>query len=118
MTPAAGHDQFDSGHVYGAIDAPPQFTSALLSIGTSAPATSATVPEPQVTVLTSPGAGSLASSLATALEQMAIRDGSRRLGAELAARPRTESAQPTPNHRDPVTDFHPPWGKCGVVGCE
>jgi ABC-type polysaccharide/polyol phosphate export permease len=98
MSPAAAKDAFDSGRVYGGIDVPRDFSSSLQAIiATPARAAAATgVRHPQVTLLTNPGAGSLASSLATGVEQQALRVSSQKVGADLKAQLRATGAQPTP----------------------
>ncbi|MFC1430775.1 YhgE/Pip domain-containing protein [Streptacidiphilus sp. N1-3] len=94
MTPAQAQDAFDSGRLYGAISVPANFTAALTSI-TAPPGTAGTTARPQVTLLTNPGAGSLASSLATGVEQQALRAASQRIGADLSARQRATGTQPS-----------------------
>ena len=106
LTPAAAQDAFDSGHLYGAISVPADFTASLESI--IAPAgTAATTQQPQVTLLTNPGAGSLASSLATGVEQQALRAASASIGSQLTARLKATGTQPTTAQTmllaDPIT---------------
>ncbi|MHA6764616.1 DUF3533 domain-containing protein [Streptacidiphilus sp. PAMC 29251] len=94
MTPAQAQDAFDSGHLYGAISVPADFTAALTSI--TAPAgTASTTSRPQVTLLTNPGAGSLASSLSTAVEQQAVRASSKQIGAQLTAKLHAAGGRPS-----------------------
>ena len=106
LTPAQAQDAFDSGHLYGAISVPADFTASLESI--IAPAGAATTTrQPQVTLLTNPGAGSLASSLATGAEQQALRAASAQIGTELGARLRASGAEPSTAQTmllaDPIT---------------
>ncbi|MFC1417998.1 YhgE/Pip domain-containing protein [Streptacidiphilus cavernicola] len=94
MSPAQAKDAFDSGRLYGAISVPVGFTASLESI--IAPAGSPVLAKPpQVTLLTNPGAGSLASSLATGVEQQALRAASAQIGAQLDTRLRATGAQPS-----------------------
>lgn len=102
LSPPAAKDRLDSGRIHGAVVVPAGFTAALTAIvrpGT-APRDAG---QPYVTLLTDPGAGSLASSLATGAEQRAVKAASRVLGARLAR----QVASPTVTQRmlpaDPVT---------------
>ncbi|WP_424638013.1 DUF3533 domain-containing protein [Embleya sp. AB8] len=67
-----------SGKLYGAILVPPDFTATVAALGT--PTAGA---RPTIAVLTNPGVGSLASSLATSIAQQAVRGASLQLGATL-----------------------------------
>ncbi len=111
LTPAEAQDSFDSGRLYGAVSVPPDFTASLESI--IAPAGAATgTRQPQVTLLTNPGAGSLASSLANAVEQQALRAASARIGAQLSARLRASDTEPSTAQAmllaDPITSTSAP----------
>lgn len=121
LTPAGAQDALDSGKVYGAIEVPPGFTASLTAI-ISPPAASgsgsAAVPRPYVRLLTNPGAGSLASSLAAGVEQKAQRAASRQLGADLAGQLRSTGAQPSTAQRmllaDPVSSVTVPGHPIGA----
>ncbi|WP_307795647.1 YhgE/Pip domain-containing protein [Actinacidiphila acididurans] len=117
LTPAAAKDRFDSGRVYGAIVVPPGFTASLTAI-VAPPGGTAPARQPYVTLLTNPGAGSLASSLASTAEQQALRAGSRRLGAQLTARLAATGARPTTTQHmllaDPVTSVTAPGHPIGA----
>jgi len=111
LTPAQAQDMFDSGRLYGAIAVPARFTAALTSI--IAPAAEVTsTQQPQVTLLTNPGAGSLASSLATGVEQVALRAASQSVGATLERQLRATGATPTAAQTmllaDPITTVTQP----------
>ncbi|MFJ2111593.1 MULTISPECIES: DUF3533 domain-containing protein [unclassified Streptomyces] len=107
MTPAQARDAFDSGRLYGAIEVPEGFTDALTSIVAPTPAGSPKAAQPHVVLLTNPGAGSLASSLAIGIEQQALRTASLRIGADLAAQARRAGTTPTTAQSmllaDPIT---------------
>jgi uncharacterized phage infection (PIP) family protein YhgE len=106
LTPAQAQDAFDSGHIYGAISVPTGFTASLTSIIAPPAAVTSTRP-PQVTLLTNPGAGSLASSLATGVEQTALRAASTAVGADLERQLRATGATPSAAQAmllaDPIT---------------
>lgn len=112
LSPAAAKDSFDSGHLYGAIEVPAGFTAALTSIAGPQQTASTAVARPQVILLTNPGAGSLASSLATGIEQKALRAASQRIGADLTAQLRAAGTEPTTAQRmllgDPITSTTAP----------
>lgn len=113
MTPTAAKDAFDSGRIYGAIEVPDGFTSSLTAIISPRPAAATTaVPRPYVRLLTNPGAGSLASSLANGVEQKALHAASRRMGASLAGQLRGTGAEPSTAQRmllgDPISSVTAP----------
>ena len=111
LTPAQAQDEFDSGHIYGAISVPSDFTSSLTSIIAPASAVTSTR-QPRVTLLTNPGAGSLASSLANGIEQNALRAASAGIGADLERQLRATGAAPSAAQTmllaDPVTSVSLP----------
>ncbi len=111
LTPAQAQDSFDSGHIYGAISVPANFTASLTSVIAPAAAVTSTQ-QPQVTLLTNPGAGSLASSLATNIEQAALTAASQGIGADLERQLRATGATPTATQAmllaDPITTVTAP----------
>ncbi|WP_236710687.1 DUF3533 domain-containing protein [Streptomyces sp. 150FB] len=116
LSPAEAKDRFDSGRLYGAVVVPPDFTASLDAIirpGTPA----ANIRQPHVTLLTNQGAGSLAASLATTAEQVAVPAASRRIGAGLLARLTSTGARPTTSQRmlleNPVTTTTAPGHTIG-----
>lgn len=117
LDPAAAKDRFGSGRIYGAVVVPAGFTTALTAIVSpgSAPAN---VRRPYVTLLTNPGAGSFASSLATAAELRAVKAGSAALGARLAPQVRAPTVAQRMLLADPVTTAtavgHPIGSRTGL----
>jgi hypothetical protein len=112
-------DAFTSDDIYGAIEVPRGFTASLRSIATrGAMPARHPVPGPQVTLLTNPGAGSLASALATAIETKAVRSASGSIGAGLDARLRATGATPTEAQvillADPIASTTRPGHPIGV----
>ncbi|MYS82729.1 DUF3533 domain-containing protein [Embleya scabrispora] len=95
MDEASARQEMASGKLYGAIVVPAGFTASVAALGAPAPAAPAAPTRPTVTVLTNPGAGSLASSLATAIAQQALHAASLQLGAALTGAPPTGSGQVT-----------------------
>jgi uncharacterized phage infection (PIP) family protein YhgE len=106
LTPAQAQDSFDSGHLYGAISVPANFTASLEGVIAPAGSAAATA-QPQVTLLTNPGAGSLASGLATGVEQQALRAASTSIGSQLSTRLRASGTEPSTAQTmllaDPIT---------------
>jgi len=111
LTPAQAQDSFDSGHIYGAISVPAGFTASLTSI-IAPPADATSTRRPQVTLLTNPGAGSLASSLANGIEQQALAVASTDIGAGLERQLRATGATPSAPQSmllaDPITTVSVP----------
>ncbi|MEU9367055.1 DUF3533 domain-containing protein [Streptomyces avermitilis] len=71
-------DQLSSGKVYGALVIPADFTASVASLTTGrAPK------KPTLTVLTSPGVGSLGSSLSSQIAQSTAHQASREIGRQL-----------------------------------
>ncbi|MDX6312800.1 MAG: hypothetical protein QOF44_2264 [Streptomyces sp.] len=93
MSPGAARDAFASDRIYGAIEVPAGFTSSLQNITATKPSAGAS--RPQVTLLTNPGAGSLASSLASTVEQQALHTASQRIGSDLSQQMRSSGTQPS-----------------------
>ncbi|MET7303614.1 DUF3533 domain-containing protein [Embleya sp. NPDC005575] len=89
---ASVRQQMASGKLYGAIVVPAGFTASVAALGAPAPAAPT---HPTVTVLTNPGVGSLASSLASAIAQQAVHAASLQLGAALTGAPPTGPGQVT-----------------------
>jgi YhgE/Pip-like protein len=82
LSPAAARDALASNQIYGALEIPAGFTAAVAALGSPA---GASPDRPIMTVLTNPGAGSLASSFATTTAQQAARQASLELGRQLTA---------------------------------
>ncbi|MEU0939436.1 DUF3533 domain-containing protein [Embleya sp. NPDC005971] len=103
MDEDSARQQMGSGKLYGAIVVPAGFTASVAALGAPAPAAPT---RPTVTVLTNPGAGSLASSLATGIAQQALHAASLQLGAALTAVPPSGPGQATTASRlllaDPI----------------
>ncbi|MEU3465705.1 DUF3533 domain-containing protein [Streptomyces sp. NPDC006733] len=101
---AAARAGLASGKLYGVLEVPDGFTAAVGALGAS---TGQQPARPTLSVLTNPGAGSLASSLASSISQQAARGASAQLGASLIERPRPGGGVPTNAERlllqDPVT---------------
>ncbi|MFF7246829.1 DUF3533 domain-containing protein [Embleya sp. NPDC008237] len=88
---ATAHRQLASGKLYGAIVVPAGFTASVAALSAPAPAAPT---RPTITVLSNPGVGSLASSLATGIAQQAVHAASLQLGTALTAAPPTGPGQP------------------------
>jgi uncharacterized phage infection (PIP) family protein YhgE len=120
MSPGAAQDAFASDRIYGAIEVSAGFTSSLQNITSTKPAGTATgaVSRPQVTLLTNPGAGSLASSLASTVEQQALHSASQRIGSDLSQQLRSAGTQPNAAQlmllSDPVAFTTAPGHPIGV----
>lgn len=101
---AAARDGLASGKLYGVLEVPDGFTAAVGALGA---ATRQQPARPTMSVLTNPGAGSLASSLASSISQQAAHGASAQLGASLVERPRPGGGALTNAERlllqDPVT---------------
>ncbi|MDJ0346206.1 DUF3533 domain-containing protein [Streptomyces sp. H10-C2] len=86
---AAAQQGMASGKLDGVLEVPDGFTAAVAALG----ATGAQAPaRPTMTVLTNPGAGSLASSLASTIAQQAAHQASLKLGTSLTASPQARAA--------------------------
>ncbi|MFC8449759.1 YhgE/Pip domain-containing protein [Kitasatospora sp. NPDC057223] len=79
---AAANEQLASGRLTGALEVPAGFTAAVAALGASVQRAPA---RPTITVLTNPGVGSLASSLASSISQQAAHQASLQLGETLTA---------------------------------
>ncbi|WP_329494331.1 DUF3533 domain-containing protein [Kitasatospora herbaricolor] len=101
---AAATDQLASGKLYGVLEAPAGLTAAVAALGAAAQPEPA---RPSMLVLTNPGVGSLASSLASAISQEAAHRASLQLGANLSALPAAQGGAATNAARllvaDPLT---------------
>ncbi|MFB7663678.1 YhgE/Pip domain-containing protein [Kitasatospora sp. NPDC056138] len=101
---AGAMDGLASGRLYGVLAVPRDFSAAVAALGTSGQQAPA---RPTMTVLTNPGAGSLASSLATSIAQQAAHAASARLGRSLTDRLQAQGGRATGAERlllaDPVT---------------
>ncbi|MCX4750854.1 SNG1 family protein [Kitasatospora sp. NBC_01287] len=82
LTRAQADEQLASGKVYGALVIPADFTATVTALTTSRATT-----RPTLTVLTNPGVGSLASSIASQITQSAAHQGSLAIGRQLTASP-------------------------------
>ncbi|RSS81248.1 DUF3533 domain-containing protein [Streptomyces sp. WAC06614] len=78
---AEARRQLASGQLYGVLAIPADFTTKVQALVASAPVSA----RPRIDVLTSPGAGSLGSSLASSAMQQAAHTASVRLGESLTA---------------------------------
>ncbi|MCM2430696.1 YhgE/Pip domain-containing protein [Streptomyces sp. RKAG337] len=100
----AARDGLASGKLYGVLEVPDGFTAAVGALG--AP-TGQQPARPTMSVLTNPGAGSLASSLASSISQQTAHAASAQLGASLIERQRPGGGAMTNAERlllqDPVT---------------
>ncbi|MFC8617834.1 DUF3533 domain-containing protein [Micromonospora purpureochromogenes] len=83
---ASARQGLASGKLYGALEVPNGFTAAIAALGDS---TAQAPTRPTITVLTNPGVGSLASSLAASIAQRAAHQASLHLGSSLTNRART-----------------------------
>ncbi|WP_083975564.1 YhgE/Pip domain-containing protein [Kitasatospora mediocidica] len=86
-------DQLASAKLYAVLEVDSGFTAAVGALGAPAPTAPA---QPTITVLTNPGAGSLASSLASGIALQAAHTASTQLGASLTAQrgvPQASSAE-------------------------
>ncbi|WP_018548783.1 YhgE/Pip domain-containing protein [Streptomyces sp. LaPpAH-108] len=99
LTRAQAQERLDTGRIYGALVIPADFTDTVGALPTSRAAK-----RPTLTVLTNPGVGSLASSLASQITQRAAHQISLSVGKQLAASPavRGESAATRVLIADPV----------------
>ncbi|SNT08847.1 DUF3533 domain-containing protein [Rhodococcoides kyotonense] len=84
---AQAHDELDSGEVFGAIVIPSDFTKRL-SILAEASVVAGDVDKPVITVYTNPRAGTLGSSLFSAIGDQALGEANTKVGQQL-----TESVQ-------------------------
>ncbi|GAA2435702.1 YhgE/Pip domain-containing protein [Streptomyces mauvecolor] len=82
LEPTAAQQQLATGKLYGVLEVPEGFTAAVAALpnGTATPPA-----RPTMTVLTNPGVGSLASSLAGNINQTAAHQASLQLGKTLTA---------------------------------
>lgn len=87
---AEAQDELASGKVYGALEIPSGFTSAVGSLA-SGKATA----QPTLTTLTNPGMGSLGSSLAGQITQRAAHQASAGIGKQLVSAPEVAKASST-----------------------
>ncbi|MFF9363655.1 YhgE/Pip domain-containing protein [Streptomyces griseoluteus] len=87
MSRAKAQDELASGRVYGALVIPADFTATVGAL-----ATPAAKSRPELTVLTNPGVGSLASSLAGRITQSAAHQVSVSVGKRLSASPEVKRA--------------------------
>ncbi|MDH6576920.1 DUF3533 domain-containing protein [Kitasatospora sp. MAP5-34] len=85
---AGAADGLTSSKLYAVLEVPDGFTAAVAALGASGPQPPA---RPTMSVLTNPGAGSLASSLATSIAQLAAHTASAQLGAQLQTQARAQS---------------------------
>lgn len=79
---AQAHDQLDSGDVFGAIVIPSDFTKRL-SILAQASVVAGDVDKPVITVYTNPRAGTLGSSLFSAIGDQALGEANAKVGQQL-----------------------------------
>ncbi|WP_051970735.1 YhgE/Pip domain-containing protein [Kitasatospora azatica] len=89
---AGAQEKLTSGQLYAVLEVAPDFSAAVTALG--APGQQPP-PRPTMTVLTNPGAGSLASSLATSISQAAAHAASASLGTTLTQRQQAQGGQPT-----------------------
>jgi YhgE/Pip-like protein len=82
LDPAAAQDGLASGKLYAVLTVRSDFTAAVAALGNTG---QSNPPRPTMTVLSNPGAGSLASSLATSIAQQAAHSSSLALGHTLTA---------------------------------
>ncbi|MFD4789550.1 YhgE/Pip domain-containing protein [Streptomyces sp. NPDC058459] len=87
MSRAKAQDELASGEVYGALVIPADFTATVGALTTEDARS-----RPELTVLTNPGVGSLASSLASRITQDAAHRVSVSVGEQLSASPRVKRA--------------------------
>ncbi|NUK07095.1 DUF3533 domain-containing protein [Streptomyces lunaelactis] len=104
LDPAAARDGLASGKLYGVLEVPQDFSASVAALeasGQRAP------DRPTMTMLTNPGAGSLASSLATSIAQQAAHSASTQLGRSLTDRLQAQGGEVTNAERlllaDPIT---------------
>ncbi|MFB9462794.1 YhgE/Pip domain-containing protein [Streptomyces cinereospinus] len=95
LTPQHASELMGSGKVYAVLQIPADFTASVASLTHP---TAKSAQRPALTVLTNPGVGSMASSLAGSTAQQAAAQASRRLGHTLttAASSSTGHTPPTP----------------------
>ncbi|GAA0690641.1 YhgE/Pip domain-containing protein [Kitasatospora atroaurantiaca] len=93
-----------SAKLYGVLEVPEGFTASVAALGATG---QQTPPRPTMTVLTNPGAGSLASSLANSIAQQAAHTASLQLGATLTSGRQAQGATATNAEQlllaDPIT---------------
>ncbi|MGV9340043.1 YhgE/Pip domain-containing protein [Streptomyces sp. NPDC003688] len=82
LTRAQAQERLDSGRLYGVLVIPADFTDTVAALPTARAAK-----RPTLTVLTNPGVGSLASSLASQINQRAAHAISLSVGKQLSASP-------------------------------
>ncbi|MFD8912842.1 YhgE/Pip domain-containing protein [Streptomyces sp. NPDC059575] len=99
LTRAQAQERLDTGRIYGVLVIPADFTDTVAALPTARAAE-----RPTLTVLTNPGVGSLASSLASQITQRAAHEISLSVGKQLSASPvvRGESASTRVLIADPV----------------
>ncbi|WP_371494242.1 SNG1 family protein [Kitasatospora sp. NBC_00374] len=101
---AGAQEGLASGKLYAVLEVRPGFTAAIAALGATGQPDPA---RPTMTVFTNPGAGSLASSLATSIAQQAAHVSSLELGRTLTARLPDQGASAVNAARiqlaDPVT---------------
>jgi len=101
---AGAKEGLASAKLYAVLEVPADFTASVAQLSASG---QQTPPRPTMTVFTNPGAGSLASSLATSIAQQAAHTASVQLGASLTGSPQAQGATLTNAERlllaDPVT---------------
>ncbi|MET9463774.1 DUF3533 domain-containing protein [Streptomyces sp. NPDC006544] len=115
LTRAQAQDQLDSGQVYGALVVPAGFTDSVTALTTPG-----ATQQPEITVLTNPGKGSLGSSLASQITTRAAHRASQSIGQQLTA---SAGAQTSPTTKlllaDPVevvTEIGHPIGAHSGLG--
>ncbi|WP_072801708.1 YhgE/Pip domain-containing protein [Rhodococcoides yunnanense] len=79
---AEAQDQLDSGEVFGAIVIPSDFTKRLSILGTAS-VVAGEVEKPVITVYTNPRAGTLGSSLFSAIGDQALGEANKQVGTRL-----------------------------------
>ncbi|MFJ9516940.1 YhgE/Pip domain-containing protein [Kitasatospora sp. NPDC101801] len=84
LSRADAMDQLSAGKLYGVLEAPAGLTTAVAALGAAAQPDPV---RPTLLVLTNPGVGSLASSLASSISQAAAHRASQQLGGTLTALP-------------------------------
>ncbi|MCB5167494.1 SNG1 family protein [Streptomyces bambusae] len=84
---AEAHRELAADKLYGILVIRPEFTARVQALTTAGAPHAPAAARPRIDVLTSPGAGSLGSSLAASAMQQAAHTASAALGADLLARP-------------------------------
>ena len=87
---AQAQQQLDSAEIYGALVIPPDFTDSVAALTTPSATT-----RPTLTVLTNPGVGSLGSSIASQITQLAAQDAATAVGRQLSAAAASAGADST-----------------------